>query len=94
MKTTQTAWALKWIADNKLDGYREHLNGRVFLGSAPLPPECGGYAPMLFQTKREAQELCRKQYGYIAKRNDLRVEPHCWRMPKVIRVNVTIEEIQ
>lgn len=48
----------------------------------------------LFRTKKDAKEFIREHYGYIAKRKDLRCNPHNWRMPKVIRVKVVLKEIK
>lgn len=44
--------------------------------------------PVLFKTKREASLWIRKEYGYIAKRKDLRTAPHYWRMPQPVETLV------
>jgi hypothetical protein len=33
-----------------------------------------------------------EKWGYIKKRDDLRAEPHGWRMPRAVRVTVTIKK--
>lgn len=46
----------------------------------------------LFNTKAQCQAYIKEHYGYIAKRKDLRREPHNMRMPKPVRVTVTVTE--
>lgn len=73
-------WAIKWRSDNALDGKRERLG-------------CGHTGlPIIFRTRAEAQTFIRQTYGYIAKRPDLRREPHGWKMPKAVRVRIIVEE--
>lgn len=48
--------------------------------------------PLLFKTRREARYYIKREYGYIAKRKDLREDPHNWRMPKVVKITLTMEE--
>lgn len=76
---TYLKWAIKWRSTNQLDGLREYLEG-------------DGEMTRLFNTRRECQQFIKEHYGYIARRKDLRVEPHCWRMPKAVRVKVTVGE--
>ena len=77
----KVAWAVKFTQDNWLDGHRD------FFRNVP------GMLPAVFATKRAAQEFIKRHYGYLAKRQDLRREPHCWRVPKPVRVTVTVEEV-
>jgi hypothetical protein len=42
----------------------------------------------LFRTRREASTWAHEKYGYIKTRSDLRAEPHCWRVPRVVRVQI------
>jgi hypothetical protein len=46
--------------------------------------------PLLFRTKREARDYAEREYGYIKERQDLRMPPHNWRMPKPVRVDVIL----
>ncbi len=46
-----------------------------------------------FLTRKAAREWAEKHFGYIKGRKDLRIEPHCWRMPRPVRVKVTVEEV-
>jgi hypothetical protein len=46
--------------------------------------------PVLFYTRQAARDWIKENYGYIAKRKDLRAPPFCWRMPTAIRVRVSI----
>lgn len=50
--------------------------------------------PLLFKTKREASVCIRQDFGYITKRSDLRKPPHNWRMPKPVRVTVTVDTLE
>jgi hypothetical protein len=70
-----TRWAVLWWSVSQRDA-RRHL---IFDGA--------GLA--LFRSRREARDWATIKYGYIKARKDLRVEPHCWRMPKAVRVEVT-----
>jgi len=49
--------------------------------------------PKFFSTRKEAREYNIKKYDYIKHREDLRKWPHYWRMPNVVRVKITIEEL-
>ena len=75
-------WALLWRSENRLDGYREHLI-RDWKDPDALTPK-------LFRTRREARAWKKERYGYINDRPDLRREPHGWKPPKVVKVDVTI----
>ena len=52
----------------------------------------GELTPALFRTRREALQYARESYGYVKTRKDLRGPPHNWRLPRAVRVIVTIEE--
>ena len=65
-------WALKWVSENNLDGRREHIMLR----------------DGLFPTRAKARAYRDERYGYIREREDLRREPHGWRLPKAVRVTV------
>lgn len=51
------------------------------------------FKPCLFMTRREAREYIKCRYGYIKHRKDLRIEPHGWRLPKPVRVEVILRKI-
>ncbi len=70
-------WAAKWSQTSQLDGHREHL---CLWHRATVPA--------LFHTRRECLEYIQERWGYIRDRKDLRCEPHCWRVPKPVRVEV------
>lgn len=72
-----TLWAAQWRSRNKADGARSHLLQR-----------CG--VPALFVTRAEARAFIAKEYGYIARRPDLRAEPHGWLAPRAVRVTVEV----
>ena len=68
-------WAAKWISVNPVDGRRQHLLHENLL-------------PCLFKTRAAARAYIQKKYGYVATRPDLRAEPHGWRMPQAVRVEI------
>ena len=70
-------WAAEWHEKSRLDGEQKHL---IYLG--PLP--------VLFRTRKKCREYIKQQYGYIAKRPDLREEPHGWRMPQAVKVKIEL----
>jgi hypothetical protein len=78
----------KWVpchdSTNKLDGHRRRLETRHWRDP--------WRSYQFFATRRECLEYIKRDYGYIATRKDLRREPHCWRVPKPVRVTVTVSE--
>jgi hypothetical protein len=80
LRNVRHAWAAEWHQVNKLDGLTNYLMAGLTTRLT------------LFATKKACQEWIRDNYGYIRTRKDLRVEPHCWRVPKAVRVTVTIEK--
>ncbi len=87
------AWGIKWRSVNKLDGDRSGLRGRHQY-DVPDPHPClAGYSTMVFSTKKEARAFIKEHWGYLAKRSDLKREPHCWRMPWPVRVEVSVKEV-
>jgi hypothetical protein len=72
-------WAVQWRAQSRLDGKRE----RFFVWNGTLPH--------LFMTRRACRDFIKAQWGYIAEREDLRREPHGWKMPRPVRVRVALE---
>lgn len=76
-------WAVMWRSENRLDGRR-----RWFIGAIDISQPY-----YLFRTRKEAQAWIEKRYGYIRERKDLRREPHGWRMPIPVRVQVEIREM-
>lgn len=73
-------WALLWHQKNQLDGVTQHL----------IYADC---LPVLFRTRREARAFAEMKYGFIKTRQDLRVEPHGWRFPKPVYVNVVMAPV-
>ena len=71
------SWAVLWHSKSRLDGDRKHLMYE-------------NRTPALFKTRREARAWIDDRVGYIRGRADLRREPHGWRVPKAVRVTVTI----
>lgn len=71
-------WGAMWYSKNKISGETKHL----------LNDDRG--IPALFPSRKEAREWINKRYGYIRFRKDLRREPHGWRFPRPVRVEVRI----
>ena len=86
--TQRDGWAIKFDSTNRLDGHREYFAGRADWEI----PEASGYRTMVFETRRQARDFIKERYSYVANRPDLRREPHCWRVPKPVRVSVTVTE--
>lgn len=78
-------WAIKLASKNLLDGYREHYAHEAMEGQR-------ANAPVLFVSRDAARAFAKEYYGYIAKRKDLRREPHGWFLAKAVRVTVSISE--
>jgi len=74
-----------------LEGKREWLVGRLLGGIAP--PYLKGYAVAVFENREVAREFIKLNFGYIATRPDLREEPHGWRMPVAVKVEVVVKEV-
>lgn len=70
-------WGLLWHSRNRLDGERAHL----------IMENC---QPALFRTRAAAREFAKQRYGYIANRPDLQAEPHGWRLPQPVRVEIGV----
>jgi len=82
-------WAIKWRSKNKLDGDCSHLIGFP----QRFPANKSGYTTMCFETRQLARDYVNRHYSYIKGRKDLKEEPHGWKMPKVVKVSVTVKEI-
>ena len=76
---TKVRWAVQWRSENKTDGYREYLFSD---GCA-----CG---TQLFETRAAARAFIEYQYAFLRDRPDLKREPHGWKMPRPVRVSVTV----
>lgn len=73
------AWAAKWHAPNdESDGH--------FLGD--------GFGVAIFATRAQCRAWIEERYGYIKRRADLRAAPFFWRMPRAVRVRVTVGEMR
>ena len=72
-------WAAQWHSKNALDGDKKHI----------LYEDC---LPMLFRTRARCRKWIKGKYGYIAERPDLRAEPHGWRIPQPVKVEVVLLE--
>ena len=84
------AWAVKWRTETALDGKREHLVGCFGLHA---PTHLAGHTITVFRTRDAARQWINRHYGYIRQRPGLRAEPHGWRMPIPVKVEVEIREV-
>lgn len=53
-----------------------------------------GPAGVIFKTRLAARAWLEEHYGYMRTRKDLKTYPHDWKMPRVVRVKLTVEEIR
>ena len=73
-------WVAMWRSKGSVSGEDRHLI---------CDTDNQNYGvPVLFRTKTAAAEWIREHYSYIATRQDLRSEPHGWRMPIPVRVDI------
>lgn len=70
-------WGLLWHSRNRLNGLSEYIMWR-------------SGRPLLFDTRADARRYAQAHYGYITQRADLRSEPHGWRLPRPVKVVVTV----
>jgi hypothetical protein len=75
--TKRHRWGILWRSDNRLDGRTRHL---MYSSDTSLP--------ILFKARREAREYIENRYGYIRHRKDLHEEPHGWKLPKPVKVDI------
>ena len=68
-------WGLLWHSENNLDGITRHL---IF----------DKRLPALFLTQADARHYAEREFGYIKRLPNLRKEPHGWRMPQPVKVQV------
>lgn len=68
-------WGVKWRSDNSLDGKRSFLIYEQGL-------------PLMFKTRQEARLYISARYGYIKYRQDLRQEPHGWKLPVPTKIKI------
>ena len=81
--SSELYWGVLWRSSNTLDGKREY-----FLYDADRGP-----GPVMFRSRSEARAYRDKEYGYIRKRIDLKLEPHGWKLPRVVRVRANYEVV-
>jgi hypothetical protein len=72
-------WAALWWQRGGLSGDSEHLLNE-------------GCLPKLFRTRRECRSWINRRYGYIKNSQHLRKYPHGWRLPKPVKVSITVTD--
>ena len=70
------AWAVKWRSKNQRDGENAHLLR-----------EPVGFVKQ-FRTRSAARTWMLENHVYIKIRPDLQAEPHGWRLPEVVRIEI------
>jgi hypothetical protein len=85
--TTRRVWAAEWYSKNGVDGERRHL-----LGHEAIDWQHHG-VPATFKTHAICRRWIKQHSGYIADRPDLQAEPHGWRVPQPVRVEIKITKI-
>ena len=86
-------WAIEGYSKNRLDGEKRFFFGKyncpnIREGIEKIPSSMNGHTLLLFNTRKEARKFIKENYSFIRTRKDLRKEPHGWRMPKPVKVNV------
>jgi len=74
-------WGVLWRQEN-INGKHEHLCWDW---------KTNKVTPQLFRTRHEARQWAKENYGYMRRRKDLRVEPHGWKSPLIVKVTMTYE---
>ena len=69
-------WGAEWHSKNGTDGECRHIMYERGM-------------PVVFGTRAEARHWITMKYGYIRHREDLRKEPHGWRVPRPVRIEVS-----
>jgi len=77
-------WMSLFKSDNKLEGKTRRLIRFDWKTGNPL----------IFRTRRECRQWINERYGYIKFRGDLRKEPHGWRLPEAVKIQITIQITQ
>ena len=72
-----TRWGAMWRSCNRLNGESRHIMFR-------------DQQPAMFRTRKEAREWIDAEYGYIGERKDLQSEPHGWRKPIPVRLEIGV----
>lgn len=78
----QQGWTVKWVSVCRLDGRTEQF----------LVDRKQSYGAVFFRTREAARKWRDEQYGYIKTREDL--QQHGWRLPKVVRAEMTLRKIR
>ena len=73
-------WGVEWHSVNRLDGETRYI---IWNSGKPL----------FFLTRKEAREYIKKEYGYFKDQPDLQAEPHGWKMPQAVKVEVIVRKI-
>lgn len=75
IKAEKQFWTVLWRSQNQVDGKTESIQWEMGL-------------PLLFTSRTATRAYIKHRWGYIAVRPDLHKEPHGWKMPIPIKVNL------
>lgn len=80
-------------------GVQDKHDGRSYLiGSASVASGVNGLQgcthSLMFATRKQCREYISERWGYIRTRKDLRSPPYNFRMPKVVRIEISARVIQ
>ena len=75
-------WGIEWHSVNRLDGQQRHVMWE------------GPGRPFFFSTRRNARAFLKAKWGYIKERPDLQAEPHGWRIPQAVRIEVQAHAVR
>lgn len=78
-RSTVHRWGALWRSCNRLGGPHSHF---LWIDAE---------RPANFRTRAEARAWIKSRYGYIRTRPDLQREPHGWKMPKAVRMTITLQ---
>ena len=84
-----SAWALLENSKNIRSGYRQHFSGDWKWSESTR----SGLVTALFRTRQQARDFREERFGYLRDRPDLKAEPHGWRMPRVVKVKIIVQEV-
>ena len=73
-------WGVEWHEKNRVDGDQRAI---MWADGKPLT----------FRTRQAARDYIAKTFGYIRWRDDLRREPHGWRVPQAVRIKIYVEKV-
>lgn len=78
LKERRMAWAIRHRSVSRLDGERIHF-------------DYDAASPRLFRSRAAARRYIEEHFAYF-RCADLKAEPHGWKFPQAVPVNVSVDE--